>query len=48
MFKGLPVAKNCLRPDSAPLIKSMPPESFWVLKIQFVKKNVEHLQNERV
>ena len=48
MFKGLPVAKNCLRSDSAPLIKDMPPESFWVLKIQFIKKNVEHLQNERV
>ena len=28
------------------LIKNMPPESFWVLKISFIKKNVKHLQNE--
>ena len=24
----------------------MPPGSFWALKIAFIKKNVEHLQNE--
>ena len=26
------------------LIKNMPPRSIWVLKIQFIKKSVEHLQ----
>ena len=30
------------------LIKSMPAGSFWVLKIISIKKNVEHLQNERL
>ena len=28
--------------------KNMPPGSFRVLKISFMKKSVEHLQNERV
>ena len=28
--------------------KNMPPGSFRVLKISFIKKSVEHLQNERV
>ena len=26
----------------------MLPGSFWVLEIQYIKKNVEHLQNEAV
>ena len=26
--------------------KNMPPGSFWFLQIPFIKKNVEHLQNE--
>ena len=30
------------------LIKKQHPGSLWVLKIPFIKKNVEHLQNERV
>ena len=30
------------------LIKNMPPGSFWVLKISFLKKSVEHLQNKSV
>ena len=30
------------------LIKNTPPRSFWVLKISFIKKSVDHLQNERV
>ena len=33
---------------SPTLMKSMPPESFWVLKISFAKKIEEYSQNESV
>ena len=30
------------------ITKNMPPKRFWILEISFIRKNVEHSQNERV